>query len=129
MARKNTPCPCGLGKPYGSCCGRLHRGEAVAATPEELMRSRYSAFAVGDAGYLRESWHPSTRPATIDLDSRPAEWTRLEILSTSGGSAFHTDGTVEFRAHYRADGEEHVHAEHSTFTRENGRWFYVSETR
>lgn len=92
------------------------------------MRSRYSAFAVGDAGYLRETWHPRTRPKTIDLSGQAAEeWTRLEILSTSGGSAFHVEGTVEFRAHYRAGGKEHTQYEHSTFVREDGRWFYVDQ--
>ena len=42
-------CPCGLGDDYESCCGRFHAG-APAPTAEALMRSRYSAFAVGDAG-------------------------------------------------------------------------------
>ena len=44
-------CPCGLGDDYDACCGRLHAG-APALTAEALMRSRYSAFAVGDAAYL-----------------------------------------------------------------------------
>ena len=51
-------CPCGLGDDYASCCGRLHAG-AHAPTAESLMRSRYSAYAVGDAGYLLRTWHPS----------------------------------------------------------------------
>ena len=60
-------CPCGLGDDYASCCGRLHAG-APALTAESLMRSRYSAFAVGDAGYLRRTCHPSGRPRTLSLD-------------------------------------------------------------
>ncbi|WP_030418048.1 YchJ family metal-binding protein [Streptomyces sp. SCSIO 75703] len=113
-------CPCGLPEPYASCCGRFHSGAAAAPTAEALMRSRYSAFARGDAAYLLRTWHPRTRPARLDLD--PAtRWTGLEILGTSGGSAFHSTGTVEFRASYRG-GSLH---EHSRFERSGGAWVYV----
>ena len=88
------------------------------------MRSRYSAFAVGDTGYLLRTWHPSTRPAALDLE--PAQrWTRLEILKTTGGSAFHTEGTVEFRAHYTLHGHADSQHEHSRFVREDGAWVYL----
>ena len=60
-------CPCGLGDDYAACCGRLHGG-APAATAEALMRSRYSAFAVGDADYLLRTWHPSSRPRELVLE-------------------------------------------------------------
>ncbi|WP_236789406.1 YchJ family protein [Amycolatopsis sp. GM8] len=117
-------CPCGTGETYGDCCGPLHRGERAAATAEQLMRSRFSAFAVGDTEYLLATWHRSTRPAGVDLD--PAQrWTRLDVLATTGGSPFHETGTVEFRAHYRQDGKPGSMHENSAFTREGGRWLYV----
>jgi SEC-C motif-containing protein len=89
------------------------------------MRSRFSAFAVGDARYLLATWHPSTRPATLELDAS-TRWTRLDILSTSRGGMLDTEGTVEFRAHYRpaAGGAESQH-ETSRFVRESGRWYYL----
>lgn len=88
------------------------------------MRSRFSAFAVGDENYLRRSWHPRTRPASVGLD--PAtRWTRLEILAVAGGSAFHTEGTVEFRAHYRLWGERGELTERSRFVRHGGDWVYL----
>src|SRR3712207_6007800 len=97
-------CPCGTGLPYAECCGRLHEGMAVAATAEQLMRSRYSAFAVGDPAYLLATWHPSTRPRELTVD--PAvRWTGLDVLGTSGGGLFEAEGTVEFRAWYRHEGE------------------------
>jgi len=120
-----TRCPCQSGLPYAECCGPLHRGERAAPTAEALMRSRYSAFAVGDADYLRATWHPSTRPAELDLD--PAtRWVRLDVLATSAGGPFDTAGTVEFRATYRDPGEApgSLH-EVSRFVREDGRWSYV----
>ena len=120
-----TRCPCLSGLPYAECCGPLHRGARTAPTAEALMRSRYSAFAVGDADYLRATWHPSTRPADLDLD--PAtRWLRLDVLATSAGGPFDTTGTVEFRATYRdpGDGRGSLH-EVSRFVREDGRWSYV----
>ncbi|MFF8595512.1 YchJ family protein [Streptomyces sp. NPDC015220] len=113
-------CPCGLPEPYEKCCGRYHRGEAAAPTAEALMRSRYCAFVRGDAAYLLRTWHPRTRPARLDLDAR-TRWTGLEILGSTGGSAFHTTGTVTFRASYRG-GSLH---EHSRFERLDGAWVYV----
>jgi len=118
------PCPCGLGRAYGECCGAFHQGRASAPTAEALMRSRYSAFAVGDEPYLLRSWHPSTRPGGLGLD--PAQrWLRLEILDTEGGSAFHTEGVVEFRAYFRDHGHEDVLHERSRFVRDQGAWVYL----
>jgi len=114
-------CPCGTGEPIAACCGRLHAGRQAAATAEQLMRSRYSAFALGEEGYLLDSWHPSTRPGRVRLDPGQ-EWTRLEIVGRTGGGPFDTEGTVEFRAHYRGG---MVH-ENSSFVREDGAWLYVA---
>ena len=117
-------CPCGSGLTYAEDCGRLHDGTAAAATAGQLMRSRYSAFAVGDPAYLLATWDPATRPRTLELD--PAvRWTGLEITATSGGGLLDAEGTVTFRAHSRAGGEDHVQAERSRFRRLDGRWVYV----
>ena len=123
------PCPCGTGLPLAECCGRRHDGTAPAATAEQLMRSRYSAFAVGDAAYLQQTWDADTRPRSLTLEP-DVRWTGLEVLATSGGGLFDAEGTVAFRAHSRAGGEEHVQAEHthqerSRFRRVGGRWVYV----
>jgi SEC-C motif-containing protein len=124
MCGMNTlMCPCGLGDEYDSCCGRLHAG-VPAPTAESLMRSRYSAFAVGDAGYLLRTWHPSARPPALELD--PAlEWTRLAVLETDGGGLFDAAGTVRFRAIYVQDGKRGVLAETSRFIRQDGLWTYL----
>ena len=116
-------CPCGLGDDYKSCCGRLHAG-AQAPTAESLMRSRYSAFAVGDAGYLLRTWHPSARPQNLSLD--PAlRWTRLAVLETRDGGLFDTTGTVQFRAVYVQQGKRGVLAETSKFVRQDRHWTYL----
>ncbi|MEU6124945.1 YchJ family metal-binding protein [Streptomyces sp. NPDC047123] len=120
-------CPCGHPQPYEKCCARLHRGEAAASTPEELMRSRYSAFAVRDEGYLLRSWHPRTRPPRVEFD--PAlRWVGLDIEETTEGSAFHTTGTVTFRARYTDGGRPDSLHERSRFERVDGAWVYVDGT-
>jgi SEC-C motif-containing protein len=117
-------CLCGLPASYQDCCGNLHRGEAAATTAEQLMRSRFTAFGVGDAAYLLRTWHPTSRPAHLDLDKR-TRWVRLEILETTGGSVVHTEGTVRFRAHYIDRGKPGEMEENSHFVRINGRWVYA----
>lgn len=88
------------------------------------MRSRYSAFVVLDSDYLLRTWHPDTRPAALDLDPE-IEWRRLDILATRRGGPLDSDGTVEFAAHYRSDGERGVQRENSRFQRIERRWYYL----
>ncbi|WP_145926723.1 YchJ family protein [Amycolatopsis orientalis] len=118
-------CPCGLGEPYGACCGRFHRGTATAPTAELLMRSRFSAFAVGDTVYLTKTWDPETRPADLELDP-DQRWTFLEILGKTGGGLLENEGTVEFRAHYRQGRRADSMHENSRFARVDGQWIYVA---
>jgi SEC-C motif-containing protein len=111
--------PCGSGTSYDACCGPLHRREAEAATAEQLMRSRYTAFVVGDTDHLFRSWHPRTRPDDVALDG--TRWTGLEILDVVAGGPEDTDGVVEFVASH----SEGKMRERSAFTRRRGRWVYV----
>jgi SEC-C motif-containing protein len=121
-----TDCPCGSGQTYGACCGLFHSGAATAPTAQALMRSRYSAFAVGDADYLLATWCPTTRPASVELD-QALEWRRLQIRGLSAGGEMDDTGTVEFVAHYwdSTRGEYGRQHENSRFVREARDWFYV----
>lgn len=118
-----TRCPCGTGEVFGECCGPVLRGERRAPTATALMRSRYTAFAVGDTDYLLASWHPDTRPAELDLDP-DTQWLRLDIESSTGGTPFDTTGTVVFAAHHRSAGVRATLRETSDFEKVDGRWFY-----
>lgn len=114
------PCPCGSEREYENCCGPFHDG-AVAPNVEALMRSRYSAFALDDADYLVQTWHPKMRRHDFDLDDNP-EWIQLQIVSASeNGDA----GTVHFRAFYREGRAVDMLEEVSEFERIDGRWYYV----
>lgn len=88
------------------------------------MRSRFSAFSIGDESYLLATWHPATRPPRIDID-KALRWVRLEVLQTTNGSVFHTDGTVRFRAHYVEHGRPGLIDEHSRFVAIGGVWLYL----
>jgi len=120
-------CPCGSGASYDTCCGRLHRGAAQAATAEELMRSRYAAYAVTEADHLFRTWHPRTRPEHV-LGTPGTTWTGLEILDVVDGGPDDAAGIVEFRASYRDPSGPGVLHERSSFERRGHRWVYVSPT-
>lgn len=119
VARPPAPgeCPCGSGRPYEDCCRPLHLGRRAAATPEELMRSRYSAFAAGDGDYLLQTWDPTTRPADLRLDG-DRSWAGLEVLRAEGDQ-------VEYRATSVVAGRRQVLHEISSFRQVLGRWVYV----
>ena len=120
MCVSNKLCPCGTSQSYVDCCGALHSGARTAATAEQLMRSRYSAFAVSDEDYLLRTWASEHRPVSAGLDAAD-RWLKLEILATENGGLLQSEGVVEFRAHY-AGGVVH---ERSRFVRENGQWVYA----
>jgi SEC-C motif-containing protein len=88
------------------------------------MRSRYSAFALGLGSYLLASWHPSTRPADLDLDA-DVTWRRLQVVDTVAGGVGDAGGEVEFRASYRAPAGSGLLHERSRFVRADGRWTYL----
>ncbi|MFD4456545.1 YchJ family protein [Nocardia sp. NPDC058480] len=121
------PCPCRRGEPFDACCGPILAGEKAAPTAETLMRSRYTAYVVGDVDYLLRSWHPSTRPAGLEHDA-DQRWLFLEIVGTQRGGPFDDNGTVEFIAHYKLDGTRDAMHEMSTFVRVDGAWVYLDGT-
>jgi SEC-C motif-containing protein len=120
-----VPCPCGNRAGYARCCGRLHEG-AAAASAEQLMRSRYSAYVLMRENYLLDSWHADTRPVSLGLAAQtPApSWLGLEIRRWRDIDADHA--MVEFIARYRlGGGRAQRQHEISQFLCERGRWYYV----
>ncbi len=91
------------------------------------MRSRYTAFAVGDPAHLFRTWHPRSRPAEVDLP--PAvTWTGLEVLDVVDGGVGDQVGVVEFRASWTGAGpptQRGALHERSRFARRAGRWLYL----
>jgi SEC-C motif-containing protein len=126
------PCPCGGGR-YGSCCRPLHRRERAAVTAEQLMRSRYSAYALAEIDYLLRT-QPSPDPLpqrrrALEASCQQLCWQALEIVAIEAGGPTDLEGTVTFVAHYSARAQQGVLRECSRFGREGGRadgaWLYL----
>ena len=112
-------CPCGSDFPYIDCCGPLIRGTGFADTAEDLMRSRYTAFANQNWEYLVLTSHPEEKKEMARLESslidEDAEWKKLEIAGTRKGGREDNEGQVDFLAHYIKNGTPQTLRESSRF--------------
>ena len=115
-------CPCQSGKNYDLCCGRFISHQTVAENAQQLMRSRFSAYALNKLDYLVESWHQDYRPEYLQIDPG-IKWLGLDIINyaTQGD-----DATVEFEALLLVDQKVDAMHEKSQFVREQGRWLYAT---
>lgn len=124
--RKVKFCPCHSGLPYDCCCKKFHKGQKPT-TPLELMRSRYSAYALNLSDYIIQTTHPSLR--------EPLPYWKESILEFSKNTSFegleileHTPTTVTFKAKLSQQGHDISFTEKSTFTIEgNNILYYKSE--
>ena len=129
-------CPCGGGV-YSNCCGPLIAGVQLAATAEQLMRSRYSAFALAakDPKAIEHllRTHPETdqtaaaRRKALKESCRNIQWFSLKVLDCQNGRVTDKYGTVTFEARWRdRDRREGVLKECSRFGRgESDEWLYL----
>lgn len=125
----SRPCPCTSKKTYDRCCGPFHAGTAAPETAEQLMRSRFSAYALGKVDYLI-----GTRPEAKRADESREELATyckavscvgLKIIAKDKGGKEDDAGVVTFHASLQTNGRRSLHIETSTFARENGRWVYM----
>jgi SEC-C motif-containing protein len=133
-AKLAAACPCG-GPSLAACCGPYLDGTALPASAEKLMRSRYTAYSLGNDAYLHATWHPSTRPVEpIISDDEKLQWLGLEVKSALRLRQRKADNEdyVEFVARFRVQGRGQRLHEVSRFLREPSpegpRWFYVDGT-
>jgi len=125
----NLPCPCGSGEKYKKCCQKYHKG-ALPHNAEQLMRSRYSAFAFGLADYIIKTTHPNNS----DYTDAKERW-KEEILAFCTHTEFQGLQVIAFE---EAEAEAFVTftaflssgilKEQSRFLKENGMWLYVDGT-
>lgn len=118
-------CPCGSKKNFTQCCSNYLNSETKAETAEQLMHSRYCAHVKENETYLKDTWHPETRPKTIEFEP-VIKWTKLRIKNVSMGSVNDETGTVEFIATYKINGKAFKLHEVSQFVRVNGEWLYLN---
>lgn len=136
VSEKTCPCRQRDDAPilYGQCCQPWHQGWARAVhatTPEQLMRSRYSAYALATQNspqghamlaYVQATWHHSSAPGDLELSL--IQWAGLDVLSADQTQ---DAGIVEFVAHYKDNGKAHKMHEISRFIRSDDgvRWLYI----
>lgn len=125
-----NPCPCGSGLSLETCCQPIIDG-TPAATPEALMRARYTAFVTRQIGDFLEQTLAPEKQSEFDLrevgkSARDAEGAGFVINAMTGGEAGHQTGTVEYVARFRIRGKVQVHHELATFRRnDDGHWLYA----
>ena len=131
MTTPSQPCPCGKAKPYANCCQPLHLKNTIAANAEQLMRSRYSAFACQLASYLLATHHPDFRSPNeeqaLQQTLHKNKWVGLTIVDRHGGTLTDSTGTVEFKARCLEGTKlSELHA-CSNFIKEEGTWYYTDD--
>ena len=128
MSTSDALCYCGSGESFTQCCNKFLMGEGIAQTAEQLMRSRYCAYVVLNTHYLTATWHPSTRPASLQLDPK-IRWVGLQIKQSQAGTNADQTGSVEFVARYKINGRAVRMHEISQFVRQEMQWLYVDGIR
>lgn len=124
-----SSCPCGSPKQYSDCCEPIITGTRPAATAEQLMRARYTAYTKTEMDFIFTSTDPAQREG-YDHDGTRAwaensEWLGLEITGTTGGGADDSTGEVEFIARFKENNALREHCENALFTRKDGEWYFT----
>jgi SEC-C motif-containing protein len=125
----SRPCPCTSKQPFDKCCQAFVEGKKLPPTAVQLMRSRFTAYALGKVDYLIETTAAAKR-AEIDREDlagycASVSCIGLKIVATEKGGAGDEEGVVKFHASLSHGGKRHLHSERSTFVREEGAWRYV----
>jgi len=124
-------CPCCSGLEYSLCCQPWLNGDGIPPTPQALMRSRYTAYAKGDADYLIATWHPDCDAArfreSLEESFAVTRWLSLHIVEAQvpGDNA---EGYVTFFARFSENQRNSFIHERSRFLRLAQRWYYVDGT-
>jgi SEC-C motif-containing protein len=125
------PCPCGTKQPYAACCGAFIEDKAIPTTPEQLMRSRFTAYAIGRLDYIEKTMRGKALKVFQRQEAHgnesPIQWLDLTIINAPTPSA--DEGTVEFLARYRLNGTVHELHENSQFQLHKKRWFYTDKIK
>jgi SEC-C motif-containing protein len=121
-------CPCGSTNDYQQCCDLLITQNELAKCPEQLMRSRYSAYANKQVEYIYNTYASESKKSQSITDisawAEETTWNNLSILHSS--TFEHVEyPTVEFEAIYKNNNVFYKMKEKSRFTIENNKWVYV----
>ena len=128
----NFLCPCCSGKPYVNCCEPYHQGTKASKTALDLMRSRYSAYALNHVDYIIRTTHPRHPAVSQNLQVWKEEIlkfcmnTDFEKLEIVDSKELPDRATVVFIAHLKQGDEDATFTERSFFAKVDGSWLYVN---
>ena len=129
LVDSSSSCPCGSGRPYGTCCEPVLKLLREPETAEELMRARFTAHVVGNYLFLHRTYLGTAKLPFQADEGAPAEnWTRLVVHEHAPGR-IPDMAYVDFSAYYTQDGHEGVLHEKAEFKRSDGRWIYTRAVR
>lgn len=123
-----SSCPCGTNKTYDECCGVFLEKKDLPQTPEQLMRSRYTAYSLANIDYIKNTMKGQSlvnfNAGEAELWAKRVTWLGLDVLKADPTNT--NIGFVEFCARFLEHGQVKTIHELSEFYRENGSWFYIS---
>ena len=129
MTAKTSSCACGSDRVSEECCLPYIRGKRLPETALDLLRSRYTAFTLGDVDYVLSTHHPKTRGEVkreeIEAWSKNSRWLGLSVERVEAGQKDDEQGVIVFCARYHADGEDQEHWEQSLFEKHEGKWMFL----
>lgn len=122
-------CPCCSGNNYNDCCGQFISKANFPESPEQLMRSRYTAYAIANIDYIFDTMREKALKGADRAESlkwsKTSNWLGLEIIEASDVDSSSDYGEVKFVAKFIQDNKQHELKEHSSFKKIDGRWYYV----
>ena len=128
MAKQNL-CPCGSRLEYSSCCQSFIDGKLLPPTPEQLMRSRYTAYSLVNIDYIQETMRGDALQDFDAVDAKDwaqsVKWLKLEVIRSS--TIAEDKGIVEFIAYYRYQNKKQKLHEISQFELIDQRWYYTGQ--
>lgn len=124
-----NPCPCGSKKDYLACCSAYITEKAIPKTPEALMRSRYTAYTLGDIAYIKKTMRGKPLAGFDEQETalwaKRVLWLNLQVINTHLDAQDEHLGFVEFIASYLDKNTVKTIHEQSQFQCLDGHWFYV----
>ncbi|MBA2655965.1 MAG: YchJ family protein [Tatlockia sp.] len=122
-------CPCGSRRDYLECCGLLIENQIHAATPEILMRSRYTAYTLAKIDYIKKTMQGKPLENFDEIEAvswaRQLTWRGLEVIRTFIDEKDKDLGYVEFIASFEQQNCKQTIHELSQFQYLDGQWFYT----
>jgi len=115
-------CYCGSQRSFNACCEPVIAADN-AGTPEQLMRSRFTAYCLCNYAYVLRTYAALPRASLsinqLEAGANETQWLGLQMLAAS-------ENKVQFVAYFKEQSKLMCMNEISTFVREENKWRYLS---